>query len=557
MLNRIRYRVLLVVGLAATLGLMATAAFYTHYQERAVLAQNERTMRKLTDSIIQGLQTVMLAGSADIAQAFADRLKTVPEVLEFHIMRSNGLEAFRDNKTLDEVNQRRGEELFAPRDKQDEISVMSPDDAAFQRALQQQEPVVVYATDAKGDRVLSLIAPVLNQDMCYRCHGKASQVRGMIKLTTSLVPVERDIQKVRQQSLIILALALIGTMLVTSYMMGRIVVRPIESVTHAMTRVSGGDIDHHIAVESDDELGRMAQSFNTMTRELKATYQGLRRDRNKLTTIIESATEGIVVTDADGRIVLVNPAAMELLGKSAEEIVQGGFNGMIDAPAAIDSCLQAAGPERVNYKERVLEIHASMIHAADGHAIGSAALLRDITQEKQLEDELRRLATTDGLTGLYNRRFLDQSLDVEFQRARRTRGTLSVLMFDVDHFKKFNDTYGHDQGDRVLQTVARCLRESIRSFDFPCRYGGEEFIAILPGLAAAEAAKMAERLRLHVAKTEIDGLHVQISLGVATFPDLTQVTTGIGLLEAVDTALYQAKEGGRNRVVVASEDAPA
>ena len=554
MLNRIRYRVLLVVGIAASLGLMATAAFYTHYQEQAVLAQNERTMRKLTDSITQGLQSVMLAGSADIAQAFADRLKQVPEVLEFRIMRTDGTEAFRDNKTIAEVNERRGEELFSPRDKEEVVQVTDPADEHFQRALRLKEPVTLYKTDEAGNRSLSFVAPIINLDVCYRCHGRATPVRGMITLTTSLAPVERDILKVRQQSLGVLALALMGTMLLTGYMMGRTVVRPIERVTNAMSRVSNGDLDYQVSVPGGDELGRMAASFNHMTFELKATYKGLQREQDKLTTIIESATDGIVVTDASGKVVLVNPAASDLLGKTVDQIMQGGFAQLVDDPARISESVETNGATELLYNQRTLQIHASLIRAADGHAIGSAALLRDITKEKQLEAELRRMATTDALTSLYNRRFLDQTLDVEFNRAKRTKGVLSVIIFDIDHFKKFNDTYGHDQGDRVLQMVARCMRETVRSFDFPCRYGGEEYVAILPGMAAPAAFEMAEKLRVTIAATEIDGLHVHVSLGVASYPDIP-LEKPEALIEAADAALYRAKEGGRNRVAVAEAEA--
>ena len=119
---RIRYKILIAVGLAVTIGLVMIGVFYTDRQEQAVLAQNERTMRKLTESVIQGLQSVMLAGSADIAQSYADRLKKVTEVEDFRIMRITGEEAFRDNKTILEVNRRRGEEAFAPRDREDRFN---------------------------------------------------------------------------------------------------------------------------------------------------------------------------------------------------------------------------------------------------------------------------------------------------------------------------------------------------------------------------------------------------------------------------------------------------
>ena len=165
-----------------------------------------------------------------------------------------------------------------------------------------------------------------------------------------------------------------------------------------------------------------------------------------------------------------------------------------------------------------------------------------------------KTSTTDSLTNLFNRRFLDATLSAEFTRAQRSDSTLSVLMIDIDHFKKFNDTHGHDQGDRVLQMVARCLQEAVRSFDFACRYGGEEYVAILPGISAEAAWELAERLRVTVAATEVDGLHVHISLGLASFP-VVNVASPEALIEAADAALYRAKESGRNRVAVAQATA--
>ena len=550
MRNRIRYRVLLVVGIAATLGQMATAAFYSLYQERTVLEQNELAMRKLTHGVVQGLQSVMLAGSADIAQVYADRLKLVPEVLEFRIMRKDGTEAFRDNKTILEVNQRRGDDIFIPREKEDSIKVMDPIDADFQKILSQKVPVSLYATDDKGNRMLTFLAPILNIDVCYKCHGRAEPIRGVMRLTTSLAAVERDILKARQQSLLVLVLSLAGTLLLTGYMFGRTVVRPIEKVTRAMTRISNGDLDHRVAITTHDEIGRMAMNFNRMTEELTQTYQGLRLEQDKLTTVIESASEGMVVTDAAGVVVMANTAATRLLGKSLSKIVADGFSCLVDDPELINGCIDSGSSISVEYNDRVLRIHASITRGADDQVTGSLAMIRDITAENRLENDLRHLATVDGLTGLFNRRFLDATLDTEFHRAARSHDAISIIMFDVDHFKRFNDTYGHDQGDRVLQMVARCLRESLRSFDFPCRYGGEEFVAIMPGLKSLAAQEIAERLRKAVETTAVDGIHVQISLGVATFPELP-VDSGPSLIEAADAALYEAKEGGRNRVVVA------
>ncbi|CAB1367403.1 diguanylate cyclase [Denitratisoma oestradiolicum] len=551
---RIRYKIMLVVGLAVTIGLVATAYFYTQRQEQAVLAQNERTMQKLTESVSQGLQSVMLHGSADIASAYAERLKGVPEISDFRILRANGDEAFRDNKTINEVNGRRGEEAFMPRETEVRIPVLAADDPRLARVLQEKQPLPFYTFDTKGVKELTFLAPIENQSKCYKCHGRARPVRGVLKLTTSLSTVERDVLKVRHDSLIVLGLALMGTMLLTGYTMGRTVVAPIEAVTDAMSRVSGGALEQRVPIHGNDELGHMAMSFNQMTSELQDTYQGLQAEQDKLTTIIFGAGEGIVVTDSDGAIVLVNPAAERLIQKSRERIIKEGFDDLLDDPVSMRRWLadrENRGPISVLYKAQVLNVYVSTIHVEDGHVVGSACLLRDVTEEKRLEEELRRLSTTDGLTGLFNRRYLDDTLRREFERSRRTGAPLSVVMFDVDHFKKFNDTHGHDQGDRVLRAVATCLREALRKYDSPCRYGGEEFVGILPDTTMEAALAVAERLRQDVETMRVDGLQVTISLGVAGLPRLA-AGSAEELIELADAALYQSKHQGRNRTTLAT-----
>ncbi|MBI2308782.1 MAG: diguanylate cyclase [Rhodocyclales bacterium] len=552
-LTRIRHKMLAVVGLTAALGFVTSAYYYVSHQEKALLAQNEQTMIRLAESVSQGLQSVMLAGSADIAQAFADNLKKIAEVSEFRIMRANGDEAFRDNQTIDEVNRRRGEELFWPRDEEKRVSILPADNANLRQVLHTNKSLMLYDRATPERSTLTFMLPVPNSEQCYKCHGSKSNIRGVVMLTTSLARVERDILKTRQNVVLLLGGALMLTMLLTGYTLGRAVIRPIEKATTAMQAVSGGNLDSHMKVGSGDEMGQMASSFNLMTEELRRTYASLRREQNKLTTIIQSSSEGIVVTDSEDRIVLVNPAAAALLGKSETEIAREGFLGLFDAPEEIAIWLTAgdrSGPHMKIRGGRHLRVFVNTIRHGDGDVLGSVAQIRDMTEELQLEGELRRLSTTDGLTGLYNRRHLENTLRNELDRARRTRQPLAIVMFDVDHFKRFNDTYGHDQGDRVLQAVADTMRANLREPDVPCRYGGEEFLLILPATAQATAVDMAEQLRAAVEAMAVDDLRVTISLGVASTPEI-DTTIPDTLIAAADAALYRAKEGGRNRVSVA------
>jgi len=551
---RIRHKVLAVVGLAVSMGLVASAAYYVHQQERALLAQNEQTMVRLAESVSSGLQSVMLAGSADIAQAFALNLRMIPEVSDFRIMRVTGEEAFRDNTTIAQVNERRGEELFPPRDTEQRVQVLHANDTNLQQVLGSKKPLTLYNRDDPAKATLTFMLPVMNADQCFKCHGSKSPIRGVVTLTTSLVPVERDISPISQQTVLLFGGVLVLTMLLTGYALGRAVIHPIERATSAMRAVTGGDLAVEMMAGGSDEFGRMASSFNRMTGALRQSYTNLRREQNKLATIIQSSTEGIVVSDGAERVVLVNPAACELLDCSHGRIVEEGFLALFDSPEDLGLWLAGgdrSGPYLKTIAGRRLQMFVSTIRDANGEVLGSVAQIRDITEESRLESELRLLSTTDGLTGLYNRRHLENMLRTELVRSRRTRQPVSVAMFDIDHFKRFNDTHGHDQGDRVLQAVASAVKRLVRETDIPCRYGGEEFLIILTATTGDAAFNVAEQLRAGVEALEVDGLKVSISVGVATVPDV-DAGDAEALVAAADAALYEAKRSGRNRVAVAA-----
>jgi two-component system chemotaxis response regulator CheY len=185
--------------------------------------------------------------------------------------------------------------------------------------------------------------------------------------------------------------------------------------------------------------------------------------------------------------------------------------------------------------------------------------VRVVELERKLRDAMARLeelAVRDGLLNLYNRRAFDARLEDEFQRARRYRRPLSLVMLDIDHFKNYNDTLGHPQGDQLLRELANLLTSSVRTTDFVARYGGEEFIIILPETALPNAVEVASMLHTQIGhypfpKHEVQpGGAVTVSVGVAAFQDAYLAVQD--LLEAVDQALYRAKHQGRNRVMVAA-----
>jgi diguanylate cyclase (GGDEF)-like protein/PAS domain S-box-containing protein len=172
----------------------------------------------------------------------------------------------------------------------------------------------------------------------------------------------------------------------------------------------------------------------------------------------------------------------------------------------------------------------------------------------RMRHQLQEQAIRDPLTGLFNRRYLDETLRREMQRASRFQHVISIIMMDIDHFKHFNDTYGHDMGDAVLRAVGNLLQASIRAEDIACRYGGEEFTLVLPGASLEDTRQRAEKLRTEIAAISVEHQghpleHITMSLGVASFP--RHGTSDDVVMKAADTALYHAKTQGRNRVVVA------
>ena len=179
-------------------------------------------------------------------------------------------------------------------------------------------------------------------------------------------------------------------------------------------------------------------------------------------------------------------------------------------------------------------------------------LAREIGRRAEAEERLEELATTDALTGLRNRRKFDTSIEIEWRRAVRQRRPLALLMIDADHFKTFNDTYGHQAGDEVLIGIAICISDSVRrAGDCVARYGGEEFAVLLPDSSPAQAFAVAETIRLKVEQWCGDTAITTVSIGVASvIPDASSEWTAV--VRAADEALYAAKATGRNRTVLAS-----
>ncbi len=181
------------------------------------------------------------------------------------------------------------------------------------------------------------------------------------------------------------------------------------------------------------------------------------------------------------------------------------------------------------------------------------ALEQKIYELERAQEKLRQLAITDGLTGIYNHRYFRRQLKLEISRSKRFKMPFSLILFDLDYFKTYNDQFGHLSGDKVLKRFARLLYEHIREVDTVARYGGEEFVLLLPGTDKEAAVMVAEKIRLLVSHTPFPHIKkmqsgkVTVSAGVATYPD--DARDGEELIQKTDQAMYQAKKAGRNQTI--------
>jgi diguanylate cyclase (GGDEF)-like protein/PAS domain S-box-containing protein len=247
----------------------------------------------------------------------------------------------------------------------------------------------------------------------------------------------------------------------------------------------------------------------------------------------------------------VNPLDMPRVGETVAALKRGEME-------------EARIAYRTRHREKSeiwLESTLRVTRKVNGEIDGVVAISRDTTEQKDMEEKLATLAIEDGLTGLANRRRFDERLLEEWGRAYRERSCLALLMIDLDHFKAYNDKYGHLAGDECLRSVARVLAaEALRATDLAARYGGEEFVMLLPNTDAAGCARIGERIRGAIREAAIPHAQnlpsgiVTASIGGAVCrPGIERSASHIALVEAADQALYAAKDSGRDRLTMATE----
>ena len=344
-----------------------------------------------------------------------------------------------------------------------------------------------------------------------------------------------------------------------------------------------------IVVDSDDEIGQSAAAFNSLVeafQKVLTTQSAIQKFSEMLSSHLEismlaengldqlllhtGSAAGIIACESSGELKIAavrglrEPLAV-LASDHVRKVLMSGTDQLLIIPpdVHVEGVLTDFRPQEVTvvpitFKNAIQGI--VILATAGSYTIEHRQRLQVFLQGLGLalnnaiiHERLQRLAALDPLTGLYNRRFGEGRLREEFSRAVRAGSPLGLLMLDIDHFKSINDTYGHLVGDRILKAVATAARGCLREGDILIRFGGEEFLAVLPAAAADDLIQIGERLRRSVEDlTTADGdrvIRVTMSLGGAAYPGL-QVEKEEALVKLADEALYRAKYGGRNRVEI-------
>jgi len=339
------------------------------------------------------------------------------------------------------------------------------------------------------------------------------------------------------------------------------------------TRVQGSDFSlFQVAVMLEEKVQSRTAELEAALRENEKINRALRESEMKFRGVVSQSLVGIYIIEGE-KFIYSNSKFNEIFGYCADEVHRLGLLDIAvedDRPPIAEDIRKLLSREvkrvdnvfrglRQDGSEIDVEIHSNALEF-NGH-LALIGMVMDVTERARaerevqaLQERLREQSTHDALTGLYNRRFLEETLSRELLSAERHGQSVSVIMADLDHFKAINDRYGHLGGDEVLRVFGDLLRQHVRSSDICCRYGGEEFLLVLPQTSKGHAVERAEWLCSALAAAPVtygaSVIAVTASFGVAAFPQ--DARTADELIGVADSAMYAAKMSGRNRVNVSS-----
>ena len=546
---------------------------YRHLIDRSAYT----SLDALSESIFQALWVSMNYGDSAVV------LDVLRDAQEKQIV--DGLDLYVSQEVI---------EIFRP-----DLSYRPP--GLIEGVFQEGEERFLELIDDRGERLARFIKPLRADQGCLQCHVNAEigTVLGVMDLTLSLS--QYDAQAAQSiQRIVLTILVLVGISALLLHLISqRLIFTPLDELGKATRKLSqeAADFDVRLKTGGRNEFGVVAHQFNRFIMRVQKINQELAKEQARTRELLETREEEIerrtaevrelhrklqsyvrivdqnVITsrtDENGIITYASEAFCRVSGFSKEDLI-GKPHSIVrhpDTPASLFErlwrTLKAGKSWEGELKNRTKSGHFYWVKAVispefdeAGKITGFVAVRQDVTLQKRLEatleelTEMTRRSHTDALTGLFNRSRMSELLEMEIVRAERYKTPFSVALMDVDHFKSINDTYGHLEGDEVLKALAEILRDNTRKSDIIARWGGEEFIILLPNTAVGSATRKVEQLRKAVADHPFAAIgQVTASFGVAQWQAGDDEESLVG---RADVALYLAKESGRNRVEVAPE----
>lgn len=539
--------------------IVAVILFFAHIWvmnnfKTEILDEAQQRAEATVDGVINGMNMLMVTGAISnpqTRQLFIKKMNASEKIKELRIIRAKQV--------------------------QDQFGVGLAEEQALdfldRQAIETKRTQFLSSMD-HGTPVLRVVEPFIASENyrgtnCLSCHNvKAGSVIGATSITLDLTPEFNTIDHTWN----VLFLGHIALQAVLFFAINWLIRRrlqPLEELQSSMESLRiKGNMDQFVPIaiknNNPDEIGKLTDTFNKMSLELGNSEKSMRL----ATSIYETNADGILVTDENNIIIDVNPAFTRITGYTSDEVV--GKNPKILKSGHHDeqfykqmwqtilnegSWQGVLWDKRKNSEEYISSTHISTIHRADGSIYRFVAQLSDITDKKRNEDLIYFQANHDLLTGLPNRRNVNDTIKHALAASSRSKDCGAVMFVDLDKFKTINDLMGHAYGDLLLVEIAKRLRSSVREVDTVARLGGDEFLVLIESIGSNEesamqkAAQIANVICMAINKPFLLNdkvIHISSSIGVSTFCGKDESMDS--LIQRADMAMYHAKESGRNTV---------
>jgi diguanylate cyclase (GGDEF)-like protein len=463
-------------------------------------------------------------------------------------------------------------------------------------------PALGSISIAQMGRGLRIVSPIPISEACMRCHAQSDSARSFVAVDFDLGPVERGAGERRDAMLVMGLVAGFLVMVLTALLFRRLVMQSVDAISRSASRLASGDLTARVGLVGRNEIALLARNFNHMAERIEqqvADIAAAHTESELLYTLVVEASKNLETSEVAGRVSRVllerlRPRQVAFFLESSdggwtctactagrdemaasgegvlEQVLATGAAKLVPLLAGmpVQIVADACRTQRLQLVRNEGGLTFALPVVADTRLIGLLVCIGIPAQIQAGEQLLQNLgghltlaainsrnytgAITDGLTRLSNKRYGMIRLEEAVYAAKRYATGLGLLMCDIDHFKRINDGYGHPAGDRVLREVARRISSCMRKTDVAVRYGGEEFMLVLPGAGPESLPTIGEKIRQAISATPIDlgtdgvSLALTASVGIAAFH--AGGDSGEALIARADAALYRAKEGGRNRV---------